>query len=221
MQFTGKNDGWLGGIDEAIALLKLCADDWSALDGARAVRGRSRTSAGTRCCTIEGPYDAFAHLETLCLGALGRRTRICTNARAARRGGAAEAGDVLRRARRSLRARSRATATARMVGGVTDRCRPTRRRRCSAARRSGTIPHALIAAYGGDTVKATKRVRRARRPDVDAHRARRLRERLGEDEPRRGARARGSAVGRAARHGGVHGRQVGAFRRWARSSRPA
>ena len=31
--------------------------------------------------TIEGPYESFAHLETLCLGALTRRTRICTNAR--------------------------------------------------------------------------------------------------------------------------------------------
>ena len=31
MQFSGKNEGWVSGIDEAIALLKLCADDWSAL----------------------------------------------------------------------------------------------------------------------------------------------------------------------------------------------
>ena len=31
MQFSGKNEGWVSGIDEAIAILKLCADDWSAL----------------------------------------------------------------------------------------------------------------------------------------------------------------------------------------------
>jgi nicotinate phosphoribosyltransferase len=33
MQFSGKREGggWLSGIDEAIAILKTCADDWSAL----------------------------------------------------------------------------------------------------------------------------------------------------------------------------------------------
>ena len=31
MQFTGKNEGWLSGIDESITLLKLCADDWNSL----------------------------------------------------------------------------------------------------------------------------------------------------------------------------------------------
>ena len=31
--------------------------------------------------TIEGPYECFAHLETLYLGVLCRRTRICTNTR--------------------------------------------------------------------------------------------------------------------------------------------
>jgi nicotinate phosphoribosyltransferase len=31
MQVSGKNEGWVSGIDEAIAILKLCADDWSAL----------------------------------------------------------------------------------------------------------------------------------------------------------------------------------------------
>ena len=31
MQFTGKDEGWVSGVDEAIALFKLCADDWSAL----------------------------------------------------------------------------------------------------------------------------------------------------------------------------------------------
>jgi hypothetical protein len=30
---------------------------------------------------IEGPYDAFAHLETLYLGVLARRTRVATNTR--------------------------------------------------------------------------------------------------------------------------------------------
>ena len=31
MQIFQKQDSWLGGMDEAIAILKLCADDWDAL----------------------------------------------------------------------------------------------------------------------------------------------------------------------------------------------
>src|SRR6185436_2754394 len=80
MQFTGKNEGWLSGIDESIALLKLCADDWNALT-VNALYEGDRFEAWDTVLTIEGPYEAFGHLETLCLGALGRRTRICTNAK--------------------------------------------------------------------------------------------------------------------------------------------
>src|SRR6478609_6778300 len=32
MQVFQKNDSWLGGMDEAIAILKLCSDDWEALE---------------------------------------------------------------------------------------------------------------------------------------------------------------------------------------------
>jgi len=31
MQVFGKSHAYLGGMDEAIAILKLCADDWDAL----------------------------------------------------------------------------------------------------------------------------------------------------------------------------------------------
>ena len=34
------SDAYLGGMDEAIAILKLCADDWDDADGARALRRR-------------------------------------------------------------------------------------------------------------------------------------------------------------------------------------
>ncbi len=40
MQVFQKNDAYLGGIDEAIAILKLCSDDWEALDRPRALRRR-------------------------------------------------------------------------------------------------------------------------------------------------------------------------------------
>ena len=38
MQVFQKRDAYLGGMDEAIAILKLCSYDWDELDGARALR---------------------------------------------------------------------------------------------------------------------------------------------------------------------------------------
>src|SRR5471030_2404324 len=31
MQFTGKHEGWVSGVDETVAILKLCTADWSVL----------------------------------------------------------------------------------------------------------------------------------------------------------------------------------------------
>jgi len=82
MQVTGKSTAHLGGIDEAIAILKLCSDDWSALTVNALYEGDWYDDWDT-VLTIEGPYESFAHLETLYLGVLTRRTLVCTNARAA------------------------------------------------------------------------------------------------------------------------------------------
>ena len=64
----------------------------------------------------------------------------------------------------------------------------------------GTVPHGLIAAYGGDTVAGRAQVRRPLRRRHERHRARRLRQRLGAHRARgrRGARRR--PLGRAAGH---------------------
>src|SRR2546423_14061600 len=80
VQVSAKTSGFLSGIDEAIAILKLWADDWSALAVQALYEGDEIESWDT-VMTIEGPYESFAHLETLYLGVLGRRTRICTNMR--------------------------------------------------------------------------------------------------------------------------------------------
>jgi nicotinate phosphoribosyltransferase len=164
MQVTGKQVGYIGGIDASIAVLKLCADDWSALTVHALLEGDFYDDWET-VLTIEGPYDSFVHLETIFLGLLGRGTKICSNAHdlieAARPkpvmffgarddhfgtqtldGYAAAAGGIL----------SFSTdAQASLVGkkGV------------------GTIPHALIAAFKGDTVKATKAFARHVDPSVD------------------------------------------------------
>ncbi|HSQ31882.1 MAG TPA: nicotinate phosphoribosyltransferase [Gemmatimonadaceae bacterium] len=154
MQFTGKDEGWVSGVDEAIAMVKLCADDWSALTIQALYEGDSYESWDT-VLTIEGPYDNFGFLETLCLGVLGRRTRICTNAKMLCE--AAQSKPVMFfGARDDVYATQPGDGYAAMVGGVKLVSTPAQAS-LFGGNAVGTIPHALIAAFGGDTVKATKR----------------------------------------------------------------
>ena len=77
VQVFQKNHAWLGGMDEAIAILELC----SLGDGLEihALYDGDRISPWETVLTIEGDYTAFAHLETVYLGTLARRTLITTN----------------------------------------------------------------------------------------------------------------------------------------------
>ena len=94
MQVFGKQHAFLGGVDEAIAILKLCAIEWPELE-VQALYDGDEVEPWETVMLINGPYDAFAHLETLYLGVLARRTRVGTNTRRVVEAGAPEAGDVL------------------------------------------------------------------------------------------------------------------------------
>ena len=154
MQFSGKNEGWVGGIDEAVAILKLCSDDWSALT-VNALYEGDRYEAWDTVLTVEGPYEAFAHLETLCLGALGRRTKVCTNAKQICE--AAQSKPVMFfGARDDVLWTQPGDGYSAMVGGV-KMVSTEAQASLFGGTAAGTIPHALIAALGGDTVRATKR----------------------------------------------------------------
>ena len=78
MQVFQKHHAVLGGVDEAIAILKLCSHDWDALT-VHALYDGDRVDPYETVMTIEGDYTLFAHLETLYLGVLARRTLITTN----------------------------------------------------------------------------------------------------------------------------------------------
>src|SRR6202007_2193603 len=78
VQVFQKNRAYLGGMDEAIAILKLCADDWDGLT-VRALYDGDAIEPWETVLTIEGDYTGFGHLETLYLGTLARRTLITTN----------------------------------------------------------------------------------------------------------------------------------------------
>jgi nicotinate phosphoribosyltransferase len=154
MQFSGKHEGWLSGIDECVAILKMCVDDWSALT-VNALYEGDRYDVWDTVLTIEGAYEAFGHLETVLLGALSRRTRVCTNAK--RLCDAAQSKPVLFfGARDDVYSTQAGDGFSAMVGGV-KMVSTEAQASFFGGKAVGTIPHALIAAFGGDTVKATKK----------------------------------------------------------------
>ncbi|HWZ27568.1 MAG TPA: hypothetical protein VNX15_03350 [Gemmatimonadales bacterium] len=154
MQVFGKTQSLLGGIDEAIAILKLCADRWDELTVSALYDGDAIAPWET-VLLIEGPYDAFAHLETLYLGVLARRTRVGTNTRAVVE--AARPKQVMFFPARHdhwlvQTGDGYAAHIAGAIGVSTDA-----QASWWGSEGIGTVPHALIAAYGGDTVLASKK----------------------------------------------------------------
>jgi len=163
LQVSAKSAGYLSGIDESVALLKLCSDDWSALT-VHALYEGDRVEAWDTVMTIEGPYARFAHLETLYLGTLARRTRICTNTRLAVE--AARPKPVLFfGARHDHWSPQAGDGFAAFVGGAQAVSTETQGS-LFGARGVGIVPHALISAYGGDAVVATKKFADHVQPDV-------------------------------------------------------
>ena len=151
MQVFQKRDAVLGGMDEAIAILKLCAHDWDALT-VHALYDGDEIEPWETVMTIEGDYTLFAHLETCYLGVLARRTLISTNVRRVVR--AANGKPILYFPARHDHHRVQtgdgyAAHVAGAIGVSTDA-----QASWWGGRGLGTVPHALIAAFGGNTVLA-------------------------------------------------------------------
>jgi nicotinate phosphoribosyltransferase len=163
MQVFQKKESVLGGIDEAIAVLKLCSgregDDggwvpgWDELE-VHALREGDQITPRETVMTIEGDYSLFAHLETVYLGSLARRSLIMRNVL-----------EVVEAARGKqifyFPARHDhwlvqtgdgwSAHVAGAIGVSTDA-----QASWWGGRGIGTVPHGLIAAYGGDTVRAAQ-----------------------------------------------------------------
>src|SRR5277367_5602588 len=67
MQVFQRNSSVLCGIDEALAILKLCSDGWEQLN-VQALYDGDRIEPFETVLSIEGEYERFAHLETPYLG---------------------------------------------------------------------------------------------------------------------------------------------------------
>ncbi len=102
---------------------------------------------------IEGEYAAFAHLETLYLGALSEGTRVATNTRDV----VLAAGGkpvIMFAARHQAHEAQAGSGYASFVGGAVG-VSTDEQGEWWGSKGLGTVPHALIAVYGGDTTLAT------------------------------------------------------------------
>jgi nicotinate phosphoribosyltransferase len=164
MQVFQRRQSVLGGVDEALAILRLCSGrrlpdgdwepGWDALE-VHALYDGDEIEPWETVLTIRGDYSLFAHLETLYLGVLARRTLISRNVRdvVAAAGGKpilyfparfdhwhVQTGDGW------------AAHIAGAIGVSTDA-----QASWWGGKGMGTVPHGLIAAYGGDTVLAARK----------------------------------------------------------------
>src|SRR5690349_786724 len=157
VQVFQKKNAWLGGMDEAIAILRLCSHEPGGLT-IRALYDGDLIRPFEPVLTIEGDYTTFAHLETVYLGTLARRTLITTNVVHVLE--AARGKPIIFMPARHDHHRVQtgdgyaAYVAGQIVGapiGVTSDAQAS----WWGGTGVGTVPHALIAAYGGDTVLAS------------------------------------------------------------------
>jgi nicotinate phosphoribosyltransferase len=163
MQVFQKEHSVLGGIDEAIAILKQCAGRHTAGGGwengwdelaVHALHEGDEIEPFETVMTIEGDYTLFAHLETVYLGSLARRSLIMRNVRGVVE--AAHGKQILFMPARHdhwlvQTGDGWAAHVAGAIGVSTDA-----QASWWGGRGIGTVPHGLIAAFGGDTVAAAR-----------------------------------------------------------------
>jgi nicotinate phosphoribosyltransferase len=153
MQVFQKHRSVLGGIDEAIAVLKLCSGDWDALEVHALYEGDEIAPMET-VMTIEGDYSLFAHLETVYLGCLARRSLIMRNVREVV--DAAHGKPILffpaRHDHWLVQTGDGWSAHVAGAIGVSTDAQAS----WWGGRGVGTVPHGLIAAFGGSTVEAAR-----------------------------------------------------------------
>ncbi len=153
MQVFQKHRSYLGGVDEAVAVLKLCSDDWDALE-VHALHEGDAIAPMEPLMTIEGDYSLFAHLETVYLGCMARRSLVMRNVREVV--DAANGKPILFfPARHDHWLVQTGDGWAAHVAGAIGVSTEAQASWWGGVG-VGTVPHGLIAAFGGDTVAAAR-----------------------------------------------------------------
>ena len=150
MQVFQREYATLCGIDESIAVLKACAHGPLKI---RALYDGDEVEPWETVMTIEGDLADFSYLETIYLGILARQSKLATNVRNTIK--AAGGKTVLFFGARfdhylMQKNDGYAISVGGKIGSSTDA-----NAFWSGQKGLGTIPHQLIAAFDGDTVKAT------------------------------------------------------------------
>jgi nicotinate phosphoribosyltransferase len=162
MQVFQRHQSVLGGIDEAVAVLKQCSgrarpngwgSGWEELEVCALFEG-DEIAPWETVMTIEGDYSLFAHLETVYLGCLARRTLVMRNVREVVE--AANGKPILffpaRHDHWLVQTGDGWAAHVEGAIGVSTEAQAS----WWGGTGVGTVPHGLIAAYGGDTVAAAR-----------------------------------------------------------------
>ena len=160
MQVFQKHHSVLGGVDEAVAVLKQCSGrdagrgwepGWEGLE-VRALYEGDEIAPWEPVMDIEGDYSLFAHLETVYLGCMARRSLVMRNVQEVV--DAAQGKPILFFPARHdhwlvQTGDGWAAHVAGAIGVSTDA-----QASWWGGRGVGTVPHGLIAAFNGDTVAA-------------------------------------------------------------------
>jgi nicotinate phosphoribosyltransferase len=174
MQVFQKHETRLGGIDEALAVLELCSghrdgdgawvSGWEHLE-VNALAEGDPIEPWETVMTIEGDLSLFVHLETVYLGCLARGTilrhNLDTVIEAA--GGKSILFFPARHDHWAVQPADGFIAHLAGVAGVSTDAQASR----YGGQGIGTVPHALIAAYDGDTVAAARAFAHVHDPETN------------------------------------------------------
>lgn len=164
MQVFQKKHAVLGGIDEAIAILRVGAgrrsaggewvEGWDDLE-VHALHEGDEVAPWETVLTVEGDYSLFAHLETVYLGCLARRTLVMRNVHEVVEAAAGKQIFYFPARHDHWLVQTGDGWSAHVAGaiGVSTDAQAS----WWGGRGIGTVPHSLIAAYGGDTVLAARK----------------------------------------------------------------
>jgi nicotinate phosphoribosyltransferase len=169
MQVFQKKTSWLGGMDEAIAIVKLASHDWEALT-VHALYDGDPIEPYETVLTIEGDYTLFAHLETVYLGVLARRTLVTTNVVEVLEAANGKPVIFMPARHDHWRVQTGDGYAAHLAGEIVGRpVGVTTDEQASwwGGKGVGTVPHALISAYGGNTVLAATKFAEWAPPDLN------------------------------------------------------
>ena len=170
MQIFQKKEGSiLCGVEEVRELLKFASGfskgaswvDKSSQLEVCALRDGDRLSAWETVMHIKGPYAYFAHLESIYLGILARRTLVVTNTANCVEATGGKSSDsegkpiIFFGDRFDYFLNQTGDGFATKIGGVSAVCTEAMAD-WTSGKPVGTIPHALIALYGGDTPKTAE-----------------------------------------------------------------